>query len=208
MHLKGLTITGGRSFVGFPFGGGILTEASTLVLKNSRVAGNMAVEGGGIANIGGALVLKNSVVSDNRSEGAGPRTGNGGGIANFNGEVVISNSQLINNVSHNLGNTSDAIVGGVGGGIISVGTPSFPGSLEHSVFVYNSSVSGNTVEGRGGGIMMFSRAGAQGTLLVHNSNISNNSAVDHVRYCRSRRRRNPHRQHSGRQWRQQYSGPS
>lgn len=178
VELKGLTITGGRLAFGFAFGGGILSEGSNLTLKNSQVTENMSIEGGGIANIDGTLVIMNSIVSRNRTEGTVIRTGNGGGIANFNSELTIINSELIENEAHNTGNEPDSIVGGVGAAIISVGTPDFSGSSWHSVTLMNSTVSANMANGRGGGIMLFSRDGYDGRLIVSNSSVSNNSAVD------------------------------
>jgi len=71
-----------QGFASIEAGGAILNnEGSTLTLESVIVAGNIAVQGGGIANLGN-LILRRSTVSGNFSIGGGINEAGGGGILN------------------------------------------------------------------------------------------------------------------------------
>jgi hypothetical protein len=157
--ISGLTIANGSS----SFGGGIVNFGSDVTLAKSIVTNNAAsVSGGGIANFGdganfggnpsftGEFTLIDSKVSGNDATNGG-----GGGIYNAAGDVMLVRSEVSGN---------DAAVGGgmIGGGF---------GRFSNFSFT-NSTVSGNTARGSGGGIALFGRAGVSMT----SSAVSGNTA--------------------------------
>ena len=65
LTLRGLTVTGGRTF---GYGGGIRTFSGSVTLTSSTVSGNQSVgAGGGIFTIAGNVTLTSSTVSGNQS---------------------------------------------------------------------------------------------------------------------------------------------
>ena len=123
--IAGLTITGGKNFVG-----GILNEQGTLTLSNCIVTGNFGVAAfaGGISN-SGTLTVNNSTISNNVSDDgfSGEYGGaRGGGISNA-GTLTINSSTISGNRATSCCNLT------TGGGIQNYGT----------VTINNSTVSGN-----------------------------------------------------------------
>src|SRR5262249_3564277 len=115
-------------------GGGIFAGTGTIALDNSTVTGNLATgNGGGIFAQSGPVTLARSTVSLNRA------TLDGGGIAELGLTTTVS---VLNNssVRANVAGLPQGTAGGRGGGIFSAG-----------VFLTNSTVSGNTAFGDGGG---------------------------------------------------------
>ncbi|MCI5130913.1 MAG: hypothetical protein D3904_05175, partial [Candidatus Electrothrix sp. EH2] len=109
------------------YGGGIENRGDMAVtLNNSKIIGNSAGHGGGIANFG-SIIVNNSTISGNA---AAASFGEGGGIYNLNGEFTLINSTVS-------GNTADS---GHGGGIANFG----------SIIVNNSTISGNSADYAGG----------------------------------------------------------
>jgi len=149
--IEGLTITNGRTGQG----GGIRNEGA-LTLENVVVTGNAAttVDGGGIHNSGGTLTLNDCTVSDNTADD------NGGGINNYGGGIVTLNRCT---VSGNLA--------WEGGGIHNDG-----GSGINRLTLNNSTVSGNSATGDGGGI--YTRVDILGChdLALVNCTITGNTA--------------------------------
>jgi len=154
-HLRGLTISGGRTGGGFDGdnGGGIHNSAM-LRLDGVAVSGNATGNGN----------------SSFASAGAG---GRGGGIYS-SGTLTIVNSVISGNATGNGGNTEYAVggAGGSGGGIYSGGT----------LTIINSTVSGNSTGGGGSSSRDSGGAGGSGggiysggTLLAVNSTITGNS---------------------------------
>lgn len=159
-----------------PIGGGIAVAAnnsltSSLVLSNSRIAGNEAPLGGGIfvGNVGALSVINTTIYS---SQVEFNEAGVGGGmlidgIGPTKTEVVIQNSTFHNNVSSEFLTTQG---GGRGGGILAYGT---------SLTILGSTFSDNQVFGSGaplfgnGGGLYFSG----GTAVIANSTFSGNDAV-------------------------------
>jgi CSLREA domain-containing protein len=128
----------------------LATNAATLTITSITMqggGGGAGPDGAAIQVSGGTLEL-NGVVVRNNNAGAN----NGGGI-NINGGVNhrILNSTIANNSASN------------GGGFyLSAGT----------LFLANSTISGNTITGQGGGVFI----GSGGTATFRNATITNNTA--------------------------------
>src|SRR5262245_26353092 len=151
-----------------------LTIADCLMSNNRASNAGGLSSGGGIANKGGVLNVRRTVVTGNGGQSAGGGISNegtltvdastvgsnsaadGGGLASFGGAVTLTNSAIIRNTGTN-----------TAGGI----------SLQAgSLVMINSTVSGNTTDFAGSGILIDSRAG--GPHVFNNSTITNNAAVE------------------------------
>lgn len=146
--LKQLTVRNGR--VASSLVGGGIANRGTLLVANSVVTANAAVQsGGGIYNLGGmtiqASIISSNTVSDASGEGVG------GGIYN-GGELTVRDSTITANSTAAYGR---------GGGIFNISAL----RLVDSVIAENSSL------GQGGGVTNFG-----GTLLIQRSTISGNQA--------------------------------
>jgi hypothetical protein len=156
--LAGLTITGGNLVAGMPSlnGGGIRALANvTLTIRNSTIAGNTAVFGGGIVFNDGTLTIINSTVRGNRA------SNDGGGIYNAAGFAAIIGSTIADNEA---GPSLDS----QGGGLFNFGSTTSHGTMT----VVRSTISGNRAIRGGGGI--FNGTGA--ILEVHHSTVTANHA--------------------------------
>ncbi|MBP8125336.1 MAG: hypothetical protein KAZ26_22000, partial [Caldilineaceae bacterium] len=158
-------------------GGAIYNQGGTVTLRNSSLTSNRAGQfGGGIASSGGTVDIFNSTLQENSAPNGG------GGLWNSNAAVTIEDSHITENStqSDGQGNFGGALsnVGRMivrrstidynsstdGGGIYSQGADS-------SLWVEDSTVSGNNVTGGGGGLQL-----GDGTTTIVNSTISGNSA--------------------------------
>ncbi len=166
VNITGLTITNGQfsHFIG-QFGGGIY-NAGNLTLLRTTVTGNTAVDyshypsGGGIYNhTGGNLTIIDSIISHNRA--IGEEGAYGGGICNA-GTASIYNSAIFENVAEDFGIYDS----GVGGGISNL---CFPPHMIGSLFILNSTIHSNEVNGYGGGIDGY------GLVVVSHSTIAFNT---------------------------------
>jgi hypothetical protein len=133
-------------------GGGIHTGGILLVRNGSKINGNNTVvanggDGGGIYQADGAVEILGSEVSGNTADS------DGGGIFNNAGTLTVAMASQID------GNTATE---SLGGGI----------HTRENLNLSNSTVSGNTAF-FGGGIL----SGAEGTSLIQNSSILNNTAT-------------------------------
>ncbi len=126
--------------------GGIVNGGDVATIKNCTISGNSPI--GGIDNKGGTLTLINSIVTNN--SGTFPV---GGGITNENGSVLVITHSSIT------ANTADA-----GGGL----------SCSGYVTISDSSISGNSAGGQGGGIFCY----PFGSMTLNNCTISSNTASD------------------------------
>jgi parallel beta-helix repeat protein/predicted outer membrane repeat protein len=170
---------------GDDYGGGIaLLKSGTLTVTDSTISGNTASgDGGGIyvadvrsiySNLTRRVVISNSTISGNTSRNLG------GGLAMKRGSLIVTDSTIAENISEGGGGffidgghttianstiTGNAADGeeSAGGGILIEG--------DAQVSVSNSTISDNTVAGRGGGI--FSED--SDTTVTH-STISGNAA--------------------------------
>jgi CSLREA domain-containing protein len=138
--------------VGTQIAGGI-SNAGTLLIDSSTIAGNSAPAAGGIYNFGvGTVNLSNSTLSSNSGD-----RGSGGGILNYRGGALsISNSTIS-------GNT-----GAVGGGLFIDTTA--------AITISNSTISGNTSPGassEAGGILVT----AGSTVKLRSTIVAKNNAT-------------------------------
>lgn len=164
--MTGLTITGGNIA-----GDGAGIQASgNIFLTDMAITGNTATganDGGGIrVNGGGNLLLRNSVVSGNTAGKAG-----GGIYFVINGSLLMESSTISGNVSQTAGATYG------GGGINFYGVPSAAppvGFTPNALVIRNSTISGNTTGGQGGGLFIETFSGA---LRLENTTIANNTAT-------------------------------
>src|ERR1051325_1373014 len=152
VSISGLAVSNGVDIIG----AGIHNE-TTFSLRDSVIAGNLALgAGGGINNLG-TLTMSNCVVNGNR---VSPRSANsapfqsGGGLNNENTVTVLS-CVFSSNVAP------------FGGGIRSDGTLALTNSLVRG----NSAGGILSAAGKGGGIYN------EGTLSVHTTTIETNSAI-------------------------------
>lgn len=133
-------------------GGGVLAvniPTVTAVIEGLTIRDGQTVgAGGGVTNFGALMLVDSAIVSNTTSVGEGFQ-GFGGGIANF-GTLTLSGTAVVSNT------------GFVGGGIYNTGTLS----------VTNSTMSGNTARGDGGGITNAST----GRVSLNNVTIAGNTA--------------------------------
>jgi uncharacterized repeat protein (TIGR02543 family) len=133
--------------------GTVLTVANDdtmLTLDNLQITGGTAESGGGIDNAG-TLTLDNSTVYSNTSDG------DGGGV--FNGDQM---TMVDSTIDYN-------IAGGSGGGVANAGMMTIEDSL-----VYGNETSAN---GPGGGGIYNGIDSSNATMLIENSNITNNYGI-------------------------------
>jgi parallel beta-helix repeat protein len=143
--LNNSTVTGNHTGNGNGYGAAISTTA-TLILTNSTISNNITgtnADGAGIRVDGGTVTATNSIISGNQTSPGGE----GGGIDSVH-TVTLVNCLITNNAS-----------GTAGGIYIDSSSPST---------ITNSTISGNTTTGAGGGL----RYG--GSLTLTNVTITNN----------------------------------
>ena len=158
-HGGGVTINGGTATLtdttlsgnsAAGSGGGLhVTGAGTVTLRDVTLADNTAgVDGGGIlVETAGALELTDSEIADNEAV-------EGGGIWAVGG-LLVRNSLIVGN---------DALGGGQGrGGGIGLGAGQAPASI------VNTTVSGNTSDGWGGGLFTRRSMTLQNVSIVENT---------------------------------------
>ena len=88
LTLNALTVQNGQ--VASDSGGAIYSDHGTLVITNSTLSGNSAVNGGGIYGYSGTLTISNSTLSGNSAS-------SGGGIYNSSSTLTITHSTLSGN---------------------------------------------------------------------------------------------------------------
>jgi hypothetical protein len=147
------------------------TVSATVLIQDSRIAGNWAVRSGGGLRLltPGSITLKNVVVSGNSATGAG------GGLFVAYGTGVPMPSVLVDSseISSNYAGNS-----GVGGGGVSVyndlATAQTP-ATRMVLVIRDSSISGNkSRNGPAGGISVYGNA----ALTVQNSTVANNTTAE------------------------------
>lgn len=165
LKLDHLDIT--RGYIdGGKYAGGAVFSGGSIVLASSRVTQSMI--GGAADNTqafggGGLYALRNvtldeSVVSGNESHGRA------GGICALVGDVTVSNSTISDN-------HSDL----EGGGVFAPGCLGVCTVGEFTTTIENSTISGNTTGTNGGGVHV-----TYGNVVVRNSTITANAALDAV----------------------------
>lgn len=165
LRLDHLDIT--RGYVdGGKYAGGAVFSSGSIVLASSRVtrsmmggpAGNTQAFGGAGLYALRSVTLDESVVSGNESHGRAA------GICAMVGDVTIRNSTVS-------GNHSDL----EGGGVFAPGCFGVCTVGEFTTTIENSTISGNTAGTNGGGVHV-----TYGDLVVRNSTIAANAALDAV----------------------------
>jgi hypothetical protein len=154
--ISGLKLAGTTN-TGF---GGAIYNTGILSIDNCVISGNTADFGGGIHNQGGVITIDACTITQNTANA-------GGALSNQGGTVTVNNSTISSNTA-----TSQN-----GGGITTFGSdcPSSSGT-EAFLFVNNSTLTGNSVQGNGlGGGLCNSLSGfAQ---LVNCTVTSNSSPI-------------------------------
>ena len=147
------TITGNTGFKG----GGVY-NSGTATLQNSTISSNTAYYGGGVYNYNGTATLQNSTISSNTANGKG------GGVYTSGGNLSAVNSTISGNSTYRNGGglhlSGPATITGstISGNSTSGNVPGYGGSgisirSGHTVTIANSTISGNTGERYGGGIL-------------------------------------------------------
>lgn len=141
-----LTITGATIENNSAREGGGIENYGTLTISSSTISGNVALDyaGGGVDNYGYAY-LNNTTISNNTAY-------TGGGMANFT-KLTVTSCSVTGNTASN------------GGGMANYGT---------AIHIYDSTISGNTANGRGGsgGIASYDPT------YIYDSTISGNKATE------------------------------
>ena len=151
LNIAQLTIIGGDAVSGsFPDGGGISTFFVTTFLNSVRVTGGAARDGGGISSIYGGLIMLDSVIDGNTA------TRSGGGVYVV-GELQMQRTTVSGNSAL------------TGAGLVLESSGSEVSTIEQST------ISGNTADGNGGGIAL--SAFHQGQTVITDSTIVGNTAV-------------------------------
>jgi hypothetical protein len=147
-----VTLTGGDA--GGATGGGVRMDCAgcRLELRDARVEGNQAGEGGGIAlgDFGAEAIVIRSSVSGNAA------TGSGGGISVFPGDLAMLDSTL----SHNE-------AGFRAGGLVVVSS---------DASITNTTISGNTAGSQGGGVYVSATGNVRLSNLTITENVSDTGA--------------------------------
>ena len=136
-------------------GSGIINDGA-LTVSNSNISGNKAYSvhfGGGIRNVGTATI-SNSTISGNT---AFPGFNRGGGIINY-GAAAIYNSTISGNTAFDGGGIDNETI--------------LNSSLQPTLTISDSTISGNSAALAGGGI-----SNNEGTATISDSTISGNTAV-------------------------------
>ncbi len=147
-------------------GGAVYSPAGTLTIDGSTISGNDANNGGAIYG-GGTVTINGSTFSHNEASFGGAITFQGGDLsiehshlsdnaANTAGAIgmVGSLTLVATTIDHNTALAGDG--GGIHLGIPALSATASPGSGrapgDDTVFIENSTISGNTAAGKGGGL--------------------------------------------------------
>lgn len=134
-----------------PLGAGIYNESNLTVVGGNLYSNMATIRGGGIHNLSD-LTVQTSNIYENEAG-----SGGGGGISSEGGDVIVAGTAVYNNsASAN------------GGGIVHNVTAG-----NNSFAIINSTISGNSTSGTGGGLR---NAGMANTTL-NNVTLSNNSSI-------------------------------
>ncbi len=170
LNIFNSTISNNTATSGITFGlGGGIGCNGTVNIEDSTISGNTAASsansafGGGLYTPTGTTTLTNTTISNNNatSTAGGAFIGAGGGSLNLNSVLFINLSRIINNtVSH-----AHAAI------------RTLASTAEATTALRNSTISGNSAPGEGGGVANISGAGFNATTTIENSTISGNSTT-------------------------------
>lgn len=154
--ISGLTIFRGNEING---GGIYVGESSRLTLDASVVAGNLAVQGGGIFNDGVLTVVRSTVAGNTSTE-------NGGGILSEGQRLTIVRSTISGNRTN-----------GFGGGVFVCTSSGCPGNLT----LRSSTITDNQAAEQAGGLFL-NEFGATGTafntIIAGNRGLASNTSIE------------------------------
>jgi hypothetical protein len=184
LTLQNMTISGNTAQAA---GGGVTMENPlgfstpwTLKVVNSTISNNRSGDaGGGINTMGaGRVEIMQSVINNNVcvNQGAGiwlDTVDTNNGTVHNSAVLTVMQSDISGNVSLAADNFGGGI-GNAGNDTLASGQTPLPGEVQ-AVSIIASTVSDNVTAGSGGG---YGDQGGQGTLIVQNSTIANNSAND------------------------------
>ena len=172
VDINGLTLVRGHGGLG----GGI-HNLENLLVEDCVILGNVAgIDGGGVYSAGPNFSVLKSTVVGNKAYG------NGGGICSQSDLFVVESTIAENKADKNNNNTGDgggiyiddALLSVVDSAILDNWTGTHAGGIcitsNGTAEVDNSTISGNSAEGHGGGVCNY------GTLTVTNSTITGNTA--------------------------------
>jgi len=181
LNFSGVTIANGNSST---WGGGIANEGtlniSNCVITNCLASGAGNGYGGGIDNYQGTVTVTNCTISNNSS------ANEGGGIRNENGTVTIIESTISGNTSDNGGgvvnystteSSVDVIRSTICNNNATVGSNRYGGGIlcnSGTLTLTNSTISGNSAVGGGGGII----DGAVATITINQCTITGNTSTN------------------------------
>ncbi|MFH1476740.1 MAG: hypothetical protein ABIH24_04505 [Verrucomicrobiota bacterium] len=161
--LIGFTLTNGATLAtgtDDTYGGGVLSQGSSVMISNCVISGNAAFNNGG--GVYGDGILFNDTLSGNQAK-------RGGALQSINGTAVLSNCVIVGNfASLYAGGTRMAILYNCS--LISNSTPGYGGATD-ACTMYNCLLSGNWAGSTGGAI----QGGWGGNL--YNCTIVSNYAV-------------------------------
>lgn len=197
VQIQGVTIRGGSiideeaSVEGS--GGGIRNEGN-LTVRDSTITGNVATVGAGVANYSGSLQIFRSTISGNgdantrRGGGIANKayydpatlevtdstiTGNradiGGGIDNYGYDGVADATLIRSTLSGNVANN--------GGAIANESQYLYGEAVQANLRMRNSTISGNTANATGGGLVNQASAESTASVVIDNSTIASNTAT-------------------------------
>ncbi|WP_197526772.1 beta strand repeat-containing protein, partial [Botrimarina colliarenosi] len=180
-------VVSGNSTLGVDADGGGLFTLGSVVVSGSLISNNSTVgnssSGGGLANSFGSVTLTDSVVSGNSTAG---NSSSGGGLSNFLGSVMLTDSVLSGNSTAGSSAHGGGISSGFGtvtliassvDGNSAIGTDSDGGGVfTINLTLTDSTLSGNSAAGNGGGVQSEGVFGGVGAVSATNSTISGNSS--------------------------------
>jgi hypothetical protein len=135
----------------------VIAEGASVIMKDLTIRhGNpeSGTESGGAVHNQGTVTLEGCLITDNRASA-------GGGLHNFGSMTLIGTT------------VSDNVADGTGGLLTGCGTGGGIKVEQGPVVIINSTISGNSSKGNGGGIFL----ACKGTLNLTNSTISGNDAT-------------------------------
>ena len=196
VEIRNLTIRGGELIddeVSVEASGGGIRNEGDLTLTNSIVTGNVATVGAGVANYLGTLRVVQSTISGNGAAGTvrgggisneanydpaslevtdstitGNRADVGGGVHNYSYDGSANTTLVRSTLS---GNTANS-----GGGIANQAVYGYEPSVQATLIIRNTTVSGNVASQSGGGLLNQADLDSEAQVAIDNSTITNNAA--------------------------------
>jgi hypothetical protein len=162
--------------------GGGISNSGTATLTGSTMWSNKSGSGGAVYNTG-TMTIHDTTIWGNFAP-------SGGGIATGPGTLTMTDSTVSDNTSYESGGINNAGTGTdtailniadstVSGNSTSGGGGGIGNGFGGTVTLANSTVSGNTARSDGGGISNSGSPGDEGTVTVTNSTVVGNTSTDH-----------------------------